>query len=183
MLMEQLFSSGLMQMGPSRVDPNRTVGVFNPSAIGDLPQLRAEKMKEFSWIVGEWSHENLVPATKANPAYADIGSGKFSMCEKNNWICMVAPDGRETPNITFDPFSRQWIYVLLNGAYGMLRSQEGWVDNQIAFTGSMTMLGIECSWRMRWTKESVDRFTFINEEQGEEGNWLNIDEWRFARKD
>ena len=48
MLIEQLFSSGLMHMGPSRVDPNRQVGVFNPGAIADLPAMRSEKMKEFS---------------------------------------------------------------------------------------------------------------------------------------
>ena len=183
MLMEKLFSSGLMQMGPSRVDTSRQVGVFNPSAIADLPAMRSEQMKQFSWIVGEWNHENAVPATAANPAYIDIGSGRFSICEKSNWICIVAPDGRETPNITFDPFSRQWIYVLMNGAYGMLRSQEGWVDNQIAFAGMMTMLGITCPWRMRWTKESDDRFSFINEEQDADGNWFYIDEWRFRRKD
>jgi len=32
----------------------------------------------------------------------------------------------ETPNITFDPFSKQWMYVLIDGAYGILRSPEGW---------------------------------------------------------
>jgi len=42
-----------MQMGPSRVDPNREVGNFNPVAISGLPALRADKMKEFTWIVGE----------------------------------------------------------------------------------------------------------------------------------
>lgn len=123
MLMERLFSSGVMQMGASRVEPDRQVGVFNPAALVGLPELRAARMKEFSWIAGEWSRENVVPATTANPAYVDVGSGKFSLCEKENWVCMVAPDGRELQQITFDPFSRQWIYVLMNGAYGMLRSR------------------------------------------------------------
>ena len=182
MLIEQLFASGVMQMGVSRVDPSRQVGVFNPNAVSGLPALRTEKMKEFAWIIGEWTHENAVPATRANPAYTDVGSGRFSLGEKGNWICMVAPDGRETPNITFDPFSRQWIYVLMTGAYGMLRSQDGWHDNQIAFTGLMTMLGFNCEWRMRWTKEGDDLFSFINEERHADGSWTYIDEWRFTRK-
>ena len=182
MLMEQLFSSGVMQMGASRVDPGRQVGVFNPAAIAGWPELRMEKMKEFSWIAGEWSRENIVPETKANPGYVDVGSGKFSLCEKGNWICMVGADGREMQQITFDPFSRQWIYVLMNGAYGMLRSREGWNGNQIAFTGVMSMLGIDCEWRMRWTKENDDRFSFVNEERGADGGWEYIDEWRFKRK-
>jgi len=182
MLIEQLFTSGVMQMGPSRVDPNREVGNFNPVAISGLPALRADKMKEFTWIVGEWSRENVVPATRANPAYTDVGSGKFSICEKSNWICVVAPDGREIPNITFDPFSRHWIYVLTNGAYGMLRSQDGWRDNQIHFTGLMTMLGVTCEWRMRWKKESDDRFSFMNEERDAAGSWIYIDEWHFMRE-
>ena len=181
-LIEQLFSSGVMQMGASRVDPGRQVGVFSPAAITGLPELRATRMKEFSWIAGEWNRENVVPATKSNPAYVDVGSGRFSICEKGDWVCMVAPDGREMQQITFDPFSRQWVYVLMNGAYGMLRSREGWNGNQIVFTGTMIMLGIECEWRMRWTKESDDRFSFVNEERGADGGWEYIDEWRFTRK-
>lgn len=182
MLIEQLFASGVMRMGPSRLDPNRQVGVFNPDAISGLPALRAEKMKEFAWIVGQWFHENVVPATSANPAYTDIGIGRFVLGEKGNWICSVAPDGREIPQITFDPFSRQWFYILTNGAYGMLRSQQGWRDNRIAFTGPMTMLGINCEWRMQWTKHSDDRFSFANEQCNANGEWLYIDEWRFTRK-
>src|SRR5215467_8132161 len=42
MLMEQLFSSGVMQMGASHVDPERQVGMFNPAALAGLPELRAE---------------------------------------------------------------------------------------------------------------------------------------------
>ena len=182
MLMEQLFSSGVMQMGPSRTDPDRQVGVFNPRALASLPELRAARMDEFRWLAGEWKYENAVPATSSNPAYEDIGTCKYSLCEKNNWICMVAPDGREIEQITFDPFSRQWIYVLMNGAYGMLRSPEGWVGKQIAFTGLMTMLGFNCEWRIRWTKDSPDRFSLINEERLVDGSWAYIDEWRFTRK-
>jgi hypothetical protein len=181
MLMERLFSSGLMQMGPSRNDANRHVGVFNPDAVGDFPTMRSTKMEEFLWMEGEWNYENVVPASRANPTYSDIGSCRYSLCEKGNWICIVAPDGRETPHITFDPFSRQWIYLLMNGAYGILRSLEGWQQNQIAFTGLMTMIGFNCDWRMRWTKESQDRFSFINEER-DNHSWAYIDEWHFARK-
>jgi hypothetical protein len=123
-----------------------------------------------------------VPATRASPSYTDIGASRFSFCEKESWICMVTPDGRETPHITFDPFSKQWIYVLIRGAYGTLRSPEGWQDNRIAFTGMMTMLGITCDWRMSWTKTSDDDFGFVNEERAEDGSWQYIDEWRFTRK-
>jgi hypothetical protein len=182
MLMEQLFSSGLMRMGPSRTDPDRQVGVFNPDAVAGLPALRATRMDEFRWIAGGWNYENAVPATAANPAYSDIGTCKYSLCEKNNWVCMVAPDGRETQQITFDPFSKQWIYVLMNGAYGMLRSPEGWRDNQIDFTGLMTMIGFNCEWRIRWTKENAERFSFVNEERDASRSWVYIDEWRFTRK-
>ena len=182
MLMEKLFSSGVMQMGPSRTEPHRQVGVFNPKAVAGLPELRAARIEEFQWIAGEWNYENAVPATSSNPPYADIGTCKYSLCEKSLWICMVAPDGREMQLITFDPFSRQWIYVLMNGAYGLLRSPEGWIGNQIVFTGQMTMIGFNCEWRMRWTKESADRFSFINEERSTDGSWAYIDEWRFRRK-
>ena len=182
MLMEQLFSSGVMQMGSSRVDPSRQVGVFNPDFVAALPALRDSKMEEFRWIIGEWNYENIVPATKANPAYVDVGSSSFSLSEKTNWICIVAPNGRETPSITFDPFSKQWLYLLMQGAYGLLRSPEGWRDGQIAFTGLMTMLGINCEWRITWSREGADRFSFVNEERTEDGTWAFIDEWKFVRK-
>lgn len=45
----------------------------------------------------------------------------------------------------------------------------------------MTMLSVECEWRMRWTKESDDRFSFVNEERDGD-RWVYIDEWRFRRK-
>jgi hypothetical protein len=94
----------------------------------------------------------------------------------------MAADGRDIPYITYDAFSRQWFCLLMSGAYGMLRSREGWTGNQIIFTGPMTMLGIDCEWRMHWTKENDDRFSFSNEERDPAGIWTYIDEWHFRRK-
>ena len=179
--MEELFSSGIMKMGPSRIDPNRQVGVFNLDYVSSLPALRSAEMEKLRWLVGEWSYENLVPATPVSPAYTDIGSCTYSLNEKTNWLCIVAPDGREIQQITFDPFSKQWIYVLLQGSYGILRSQ-GWTGDQIVFSGLMTMIGLNREWCMTWTKASADRFSFINEEQNADGSWSYIDEWRFNRK-
>ncbi len=139
-------------------------------------------MEKFRWLAGERNYENEVPATRITPAYIDIGSGRFSVCERNNWICFVTPDGREIPQITFDPFSRQWIYLLIQGSYGVLRSPQGWISEKIVFSGLMTMLGINCEWRMTWTKRGTDQFGFTNEERNEDGSWAYIDEWRFQRK-
>jgi hypothetical protein len=181
-LIEELFSQGIMTMGPSRIDPSRQVGIFHPGSVSSLPALRAAEMAKFRWLAGEWNYENEVPATRVSPAYTDIGSSIFSLCEKESWICRVAPDGLQTPHITFDPFSRQWIYVLIQGAYGILRSSRGWTGEQIVFSGLMTMIGINCDWRMTWTKSGEDQFRFINEERNEDGSWAYIDEWRFKRK-
>jgi hypothetical protein len=46
---------------------------------------------------------------------------KFSICEDDCCIWFSESDGRETPNVTFNTFSRQWIYMLLRGPYRMLR--------------------------------------------------------------
>jgi hypothetical protein len=182
MLIEKLFSSGIMTVGPSRTDPSRQVGVIRTEAVAQLPVIRASEMQRFRWIAGEWSYENRVPETRCSPAYTDVGTSRFSSCEKDFWICHVAPDGKETRQITFDPFSRQWIYVLTQGSYGMLRSPQGWEGDRIVFSGLMTMIGIECEWRMTWIKESENAFGFINEELGSSGSWEYIDEWRFTRK-
>jgi hypothetical protein len=182
MLMQQLFSTGIMKMGPARSDPARQVGVFNPNLIAGLPALRSAQMQKFSWIVGEWEYQNPVPATSVSPAYCDLGTSKFATSADGAWLCLVGPDGSLTQNITYDPFSKQWIYVLLRGSYGILRSSEGWVGERIVFSGLMTMIGINCDWRMRWTKESDDQFGFVNEERNEDGSWSHIDEWRFERK-
>lgn len=181
-LIEELFSSGVMQMGPSRNDPERQVGVFNPVRIAGLPALRAAEMKKWSWIPGEWTSENRVPETAVSPAFTDIGKAHYDFDSKGEWLCMVAPDGTQFPNITFDPFSRQWIYVLTRGAYGLLRSAEGWQADSISFTGLMTMLGPTREWRMRWTREGDDAFGFVNEEVGPDGEWIFVDEWSFRRK-
>ena len=161
MLMEELFARGIMTMGPSRTDPARQVGVFKPELIATLPGLRSAEMEKIRWIAGEWDHENAVPATRVSPAYSDIGVSRFSICENGNWICAVRPDGREIPHITFDPLSRQWIYLLFNGAYGILRSSEGWVGDRIAFTGLMTMIGIDCEWRLTLSRRGSDEFDLM----------------------
>jgi len=181
MLMERLFLSGIMQMGPSHVDPRRQVGVFNPAAVAALPALRAAEMEQFRWIAGEWNYENEVPETQVSPAYTEIGSARFSFNEKAGWVNMVAPDGQETPNITFDPFSKQWIYLLIKGSYGILRS-EGWKGDTIAFTGLMTMIGINTEWRITLSRHAGDRFSFVNEERTGDGTWAYIDQWRFTLK-
>jgi hypothetical protein len=182
MLIEELFSKGVMTMGVSKVDPKRQVGVFRPEAIAQLPAVRAAEMEKFRWISGEWDFENRVPATRLNPAYTDVGSSRFSFCEKDAWICHVTSDGKESRNITFDPFSHQWIYVLTQGSYGILRSSSGWLENCIVFSGLMTMIGIDCEWRMSWTKVSYDAFSFVNEQLGTDGRWEYVDEWHFTRR-
>jgi hypothetical protein len=182
MLIEELFARGIMTMGPSRVDPQRQVGVFRPEVVSALPAIRAAEMEKFRWLCGEWKYENRVPATRFNPAYTDVGSCRFALCDKDFWICVVEPSGAELRNITFDPFSRQWIYVLTRGSYGLLRSAQGWIDDRIVFSGNMTMIGIDCEWRMTWTKTSEDEFGFVNEQIGAGGGWEYIDEWQFTRK-
>lgn len=181
MLIERLFSSGIMQMGPSRVDPQRQVGMFNPAAVAGLPAHKTAEMRKLRWMAGEWNYENEVPETRVSPAYTDVGSARFLFNEKTGWVSMVAPDGLETPNITYDPFSKQWIYLLIRGSYGILRS-EGWNGDTIAFTGLMTMIGTNIDWRLAMTRHSTDSFSFINEERAEDGSWGYIDQWRFQRK-
>jgi hypothetical protein len=181
MLIEQLFRQGIMTMGSSRLDPGRQVGVFSPALIPKLTAERAVEIEKFRWIAGGWSYENSVPATPANPAYTDIGAQTFALCEQDSWVCVASPDGRQHRHITFDPFSKQWIYVLLRGSYGVLRSREGWTGNRIVFTGMLTMIGIDCEWRMTWTKTSGDEFGFVNEERNPDGSWSYVDEWRFRR--
>lgn len=178
MLIEDLFAKGVMTMGPSRLDPARQVGVFAPAAIAGVSAARAAEIERFRWIAGEWNFENSVPKTRANPAYADVGTHRFEITD-DGWVCSVSADGAQQRCLTFDPFSAQWIYVLTRGAFGMLRSKDGWVGNQIAFTGLMTMIGVECEWRMTWTKTSAEEFRFVNEERTADGDWAYIDEWRF----
>ena len=181
MIIEELFARGVMTMGPSKIDPARQVGVFRPEALAPLGAVRAAEFEKFRWIAGEWRHENRVPATAHSPAYSDPGTSRFAICENEGWICAVAPDGREVRHITFDPFSRQWIYVLTRGSYAILRSRGGWLGNSIVFSGEMTMLGIDCQWRMTWTRHSDDAFSFVNEALDATGTWQYVDEWHFTR--
>jgi len=79
-------------------------------------------------------------------AYTDTRRAILRFCENDRWICRVAADGSLRPHITFDPFSRQWMYLLCEGAYGILRSP-GWQGDQMVYAGRMTMIGVECDWR------------------------------------
>jgi hypothetical protein len=141
--MEELFRRGIMRMGPARNDPERQVGVFNMEFVSTLPALRLSEMEKFRWIEGAWNTANRVPATTCSPAYTDLGSVTYQLCEKSAWLCTLDRAGAERRHITFDPFSRQWMYLLLEGAYGIMRSP-GWVENRIVFEGLVTVIGVQC---------------------------------------
>jgi hypothetical protein len=53
MLIEELFSRGIMTMGPSRNDPTRQGGIFDSRYTAPLPALRAQHLEQFRWIAGE----------------------------------------------------------------------------------------------------------------------------------
>jgi hypothetical protein len=181
MLIERLFAEGWVMMGTSRVDPARQVAVLNPEKFANLAAARSTELARFAWLVGDWSYENPVPATAVSPAYCDVGSATFSLSADAKWLCAQMADGRQQPMITYDPCSRQWMYLLTQGSFGLLRSP-GWIDDRIAFTGLMTMIGIDCEWRMTWTKQGENAFGFVNEERLPDGTWSYIDEWRYQRK-
>jgi len=180
MVMEELFRRGIMTMGPSRHDPSKIVGVFNKDFAAQLPARRQRAMETLRWMAGEWDTVNTVPASAANPAYTETGTGAFTLCEKENWICR-GRDGSAKPHLTFDPFSGQYMYVLTEGAYGILRSP-GWNGNRLVFAGHMTMIGIDCEWRLTLSKRSADEFHYLNEELLPSGQWSPIDQWLFTRK-
>ena len=128
-----------------------------------MAAIRASVLEDFAWIAGDWTFENSVPATRLSPAYADAGRQRFAIAD--SWVCAGLPGGRLEQHITFDPFSRKWIYSLTRGSYALLRSDHGWEGDQIAFTGPMIMIGIACQWRMTWTKLSENEFRFVDEEE------------------
>ncbi len=175
-----MFETGAVRMGPSRHDPSRVVATVDLDAARALAAARAEELRSFMWLAGDWTYENPVPATRLSPAYCDTGNAAFAPSADGGWICTLAPDGRQVPMITFDPWSRQWIYVLTQGSYGVLRAP-GWSGDSIAFVGTMTMLGVTCEWRMTWTRRGASAFVFVNEELGADGAWHYIDEWRYER--
>jgi hypothetical protein len=134
-----------------------------------------------AWLAGAWNGENKVPATKHNPAYVDRTTYTYQVCENGSWICLVDARGRERPHITYDPFSNKWIYVLAEGAFGILRSS-GWNAATLEFAGPMLMLGAEREVRQVWTKLNDDEFRFVNEERASNGEWVLTDEWIMRRK-
>jgi hypothetical protein len=181
MLIEELFKRGIMVMGPAKERPGHETGTFNMELLKTFPALKAAEMEKIRWIEGEWDSVNRVPATSKNPAYEDVNTGTYRFCEKDSWICLVGKDGRERRYLTFDPFSGQWIYVLLEGAYGVLRSA-GWNEDELVFEGEMTMIGVNCVLRQTWKKKSDDAFSFVNEEKLADGSWGYVDEWEMTRK-
>jgi hypothetical protein len=77
----------------------------------------------------------------------------------------------------------RWSPTCFAGSFhGILRSPQGWIRDRIVFSGMMTMIGIDCEWRMTWTKASHGAYGFVNEEFAPDGFWECIDEWHFTRK-
>jgi hypothetical protein len=167
-VIEAMFESKVVRMGPSRHDPSRQVATFDPAGARALAAAREIELQTFRWLIGDWRYENPVPATRVSPAYCDVGVARFVPSADGAWICMATPDGRSLPLLTFDAWSRQWIYALTNGAFAILRSP-GWKGDQITFTGTMTMVGVTCEWRMTWSRHGSDEFGFTNEERTADG--------------
>ena len=71
--------------------------------------------------------------------------------------------------------------MLARGGYG-LGSREGWEGNRLVFARRMTMLGVDCDWRMTWTRTNHDRFQFVNQELLPGRTWAYFDESHFTRK-
>jgi hypothetical protein len=180
-LIDAMFASGVVHMGPATNDPERQVATFDPVAIAELLAARDRELQTFLWILGEWEFENHVPAGLRNPAYVDIGRISYVRGDDRAWISIALPNGKTVPLLTFDAWSQQWIYVLTNGAFGILRST-GWKDDHIVFAGTMTMVGVTCEWRMTWSRRGPELFTFVNEEKLPDGRWAYIDEWRYVRR-
>jgi len=180
-LIETLFARRIVRIGPSRHDATNQVATFDPETISKLAADRAAEMDRIRWLSGVWTFENPVPATRLSPAYCDRGTATFAPSPDGLFMCMVGRDAKLTPLMTFDPWSRRWIYMLTSGSYGVLRSP-GWARDQIVFTGLMTMIGIDCEWRMTWTRDGEDAFGFVNEERRADGSWSYIDEWTYRRR-
>ena len=85
-------------------------------------------------------------------------------------------------DLAYARFRGQWIYVLIQGSYSILRSPQGWIGEQIVFSGLVTMIGITCEWRMTWTKTGNDQFGFVNEERNGDGSWDTLTNTRLIRK-
>jgi hypothetical protein len=177
-LIAELFRRGIMVMGPSRHDPGRIVGTFPPDLIQKITTERLGEMQKAGFMAGDWLTENLVPATPHNRAYIEAGKGSMRLSSSGTWLCLVR-NGVEVPHITYDPFSKQWMYLLVEGAFGILRSK-GWVGDQISFTGLMTMIGAEREFRHTITKLGADEFSALNEER-HGAEWIYVDEWHFRR--
>jgi hypothetical protein len=99
-------------------------------------------MEKSRWLVGDWDHENVVPATRLSPANADIGTNRVYICADGSCICFIGSQCRETHKITFDPFSRQWIYMLLRGFYGMLRKL--WITCAVSLIAGVPLASSSC---------------------------------------
>jgi hypothetical protein len=180
-LIEELFENGTMVMGPSRHNPADTVGTFPSDLIPRLHAERKAEVEKLQFMAGDWLTENEVPATPRNPAYVDRSNASMKISAAGTWICAVR-NAVEVPLITYDPFSRQWMYVLAEGAYGILRSK-GWEGDRLALTGLMTMIGVEREFRhtiIRPPSSANDEFHAVNEER-HGAEWVHVDRWRFRR--
>src|SRR5436190_1911054 len=94
-LIEKMFETGAVRMGPSRHDPSRQVATFDLAAVGRLGAVRKTELERFRWLHGSWTYENPVPATRLSPEYCDVGRAVFAPSADGAWICTVAPDGRQ----------------------------------------------------------------------------------------
>jgi len=164
-----------------KIDPERKVGVFDMDVISKFPALRKQQMDTVRWMEGDWSAENSVRATPVSPAYTDTYPYTYRFSEDGTTLCILR-GGKEVPNLTYDAFSKKWVFMLPGGgAFGILTSP-GWKDGSIEFIGHVLMLGVECEMRTTVTRRSDREYYMINHEKNPDGSWVVVDDWIFRKR-
>jgi hypothetical protein len=144
------------------------------------------EMKRMAWLVGRWSVEAHVFATRTTPESRSHGTSVVTPALGGGWlqIADAYPDGgHDLGFLTYSQTSGQWLSVALDSTGNAVVTRAGsWDGRTMVFTAPpVQILGESAELRQTLEKRSEREYHILNEELLPSGRWVALDEYTYRK--
>jgi hypothetical protein len=137
----------------------------------------AQRIHDLDWMLGDWTSEAVVYATRTTPEWRDDGRTSFRIVGD----AMIASDDLSTI-LDWDPFARVWRSFGAEPPVSPLASSVGQMeDGTLVLEGDVRLFGELFHLRQTLTRDGPDAFNIVNEQRLANGRYQAVDSYRYTR--
>jgi len=171
---------------PTAVPTPKSIAPVQPTVpeSADDPTVQAtivrpiRELAQIGWLTGTWSAHSVDQLGDGSSRVGRTTTYVFGLTMKGRWLFGADGRGRDYLYMTFDPFSRKWVLLRIQGnpSYGLWTSENGWRGNRIEFTSSYSFAnGRQYRRRLTIIHKDVRTCGIYDEEQLPNGSWTPDD--------